>query len=311
MIMHPRARTTPRVRAEIVALVASGEAIVDVAKRFSVSRQTVHKWLRRFRFGGSAALEDRRSVPRLSPNRTGDHLESIVCALRRDRRLFAWQIALGLGMKRSTVIRVLARFGLNRLSRIDPPRVYQRYEYESAGQLVHIDIKKLVRIARPGHRIHGDRTTRVSGIGWEHVYVCVDDSTRLAYIEVRAREDKYEATAFLQRSAQWFARRNIAFERVMTDNGKVFLSKMFAAELEALGARHIRTPIYTPRVNGKAERFIRTMLGECAYGISFENSDERRAGLTAWMRFYNEERPHSALKYQPPASRLTECQQPA
>jgi transposase InsO family protein len=135
------------------------------------------------------------------------------------------------------------------------------------------------------------------------VYVCVDDASRLAFIEVREREDRFEATAFLQRAAQWFARRNIAFERVMTDNGKVFLSAMFAQELAALGARHIRTPIYTPRVNGKAERFIRTLLSECAYGMTFENSSQRRAALVAWNRFYNEERPHSALKYRPPASR--------
>lgn len=308
--MHPNARTTPCIRAEIVSLAASGESVVAISLRYSVSRQTVYKWLRRFRIGGAKSLDDRRSRPERSPSRTAAALQKIITSLRLDRRLFAWQIAHGLGVPRSTVIAVLKRCGLNRLSRIDPPTIYKRYEYQSAGQLVHIDIKKLVRIARPGHRIHGDRRTRVSGIGWEHVYVCVDDATRLAFIEVRAYENKIEATAFLQRAAQWFARRNIAFERVMTDNGKVFLSALFKAELQALGAKHIRTPFYTPRVNGKAERFIRTMLGECAYGISFENSEQRRVGLEAWNRFYNEERPHSALKYQPPASRLDPCQQP-
>ena len=304
MIMHPRARTTPLVRAEIVALIGCGEAAAAVAARFQISRPTVYKWLKRFRSGGPAALLDRSSRPHRSPNRTSDRLETAVAELRRERRLFAWQIALGLGIARSTVVRILARLRLNHLTRIDPPRVFKRYEFEQAGQLVHIDIKKLGRITRIGHRINGDRSTREVGAGWEHVYVCVDDATRLAYIEVRSREDQYEATAFLQRSAQWFARRNISFERVMTDNGKVFLSRMFAAELAALGARHLRTPIYTPRVNGKAERFIRTMLGECAYGMAFESSDQRRAALEAWNRFYNEERPHSALKYRPPASRL-------
>lgn len=309
--MHPQARTTPRIRAEIVSLVESGTPVTLVAARFNISRPTVYKWLRRFRCGGLTQLEDRRSTPLLSPNRTHDRLEAAVVELRRDRRLYAWQIALGLGLPRSTVIRILSRFGLNRLSRIDLPKIFKRYEFEEAGQLVHIDIKKLGNITRVGHRINGDRRTRTAGAGWQHVYVCVDDATRLAFIEVRQREDRFEATAFLQRAAQWFARRNIAFERVMTDNGKVFLSKLFTDEIAALGARHVRTPMYTPRVNGKAERFIRTMLGECAYGMTFENSDQRQLALTAWNRFYNEERPHSALNYRPPASRLTACQQPA
>lgn len=308
--MHPGARTTPVVRAEIVSAVSSGEPVVAVARRFGISRQSVYKWLRRFRQGGPAALQDRRSAPRCSPRRTPVALESLIVMLRRQRRIFAWQIALGLGIARSTVIRVLKRFGLNRLSSIGEPRVFQRYQFDAAGELVHIDIKKLANIARVGHRIHGDRRARVEGIGWQHVYVCVDDATRLAFIEVRPREDRREATAFLQRAAQWFARRNVAFQRVMTDNGKVFLSTMFQAELAALGAKHLRTPIYTPRVNGKAERFIRTLLAECAYGMVFNNSGEREAALKAWSRFYNEERPHSALNYQPPASRLLPCQQP-
>jgi transposase InsO family protein len=311
MIMHPRARTTPRVRAEIVALVEGGTPVSAVAMRFNVSRPTVYKWLWRHRSGGQSALEDRRSRPHFSPNRTDVRIEAVVAQLRRDRRLFAWQIALGLGLARSTVIRILQRLGLSRLTSIDLPRIFQRYEFAEAGQLVHIDIKKLGRINRIGHRIHGDYKGRERGAGWERVYVCIDDATRLAFIEVRDREDRFEATAFLQRAAQWFARRNIAFERVMTDNGKVFLSKCFTDELTALGARHLRTPIYTPRVNGKAERFIRTMLAECAYGMAFENSQQRRQALTAWNRFYNEERPHPALNYRPPASRLNACQQPA
>jgi transposase InsO family protein len=307
--MHPRARTTPLVRAEIVSLVEAGTPARAVAALFKISRQTVYKWLRRHRSG--AGLADRRSRPNVSPNRTAVRVEALVAQLRRDRRLYAWQIALGLGLSRSTVIKILARLGLNKLARIDLPRVFQRYEFAEAGQLVHIDIKKLGNINRVGHRIHGDYRGRQRGAGWEHVYVCVDDATRLAFIEIRKCEDRFEATAFLQRAAQWFARRNIAFERVMTDNGKVFLSKLFAEELDALGARHLRTPIYTPRVNGKAERFIRSMLGECAYGMTFESSTQRSDALKAWNRFYNEERPHSALNYRSPASRLTACQQPA
>lgn len=308
--MHPLARTTPLVRAEIVAAAAAGRPVSELAAQYRISRPTVYKWLKRFAQGGAAALSDRRSTPRRSPRRIGEEFEVAIASLRRERGLFAWQIALGLGVPRSTVIRVLQRAGLNRLRYLEPPRIFKRYEYSEAGELVHIDIKKLGRFQTAGHRAHGDRRKRKAGAGWEHVYVCVDDATRLTYLEVRAREDRFEATAFLQRAAQWFARRNIAFERVMTDNGKVFLSHAFQDELKALGARHLRTPFYTPRVNGKAERFIRTMLAECAYGLRFESSEQRRAALEAWNRFYNEERPHSALNYRPPASRLRPWQQP-
>jgi transposase InsO family protein len=231
-------------------------------------------------------------------------MTEVILELRRSRKLFAWQIALGLGMARSTVIRVLRRSGLQRLSSIAPPPTFKRYEFAAPGQLVHIDIKKLAKFETQGHRIDGVRHKANQGLGSEHVYVCVDDASRVAFVEVREREDRFEAAAFLRNAIRWFRARDVRIERVMTDNGKVFLSRDFRNEILLIGAKHHRTPMYTPRVNGKAERFIRTLLGECAYGIAFANSTERRAGLVAWNRFYNEERPHSALNYRPPASRL-------
>jgi len=177
--------------------------------------------------------------------------------------------------------------------------------------MVHIDIKKLARITKTGHRIPGYRRHMADGGGWEHVYVCVDDATRTAYLEVRRREDRFEAAGFLEAAARWFAQHGVRFERVMTDNGGVFGSTPWRQVLAELGARQIRTRPYCPRTNGKAERFIQTMLRECAYGVAFSNSEERTAALMAWNRYYNEERPHSALKLTVPILRLRQCQQSA
>jgi transposase InsO family protein len=309
MILHPRARTTPILRQELVARVIEGAPIAAVARDFNVSRQTVYKWISRAHDRSENCFLDRSSRPNSSPRRTSSVVEEHVISVRRNRRLFAWQIALGLGLPRSTVIRILHRARLARLTQLDVPPVYTRYEYGAAGDLLHIDIKKLARIEKPGHRIHGDRTIRSAGAGWEHVYVCIDDSTRVAYLEVRDREHSVDAAAFLKNAASWFSNFRVRVQRVMTDNGKVFLSRSFQPEVENLGARHVRTPPYTPRVNGKAERFIRTMLGECAYAVQFANSAERRAGLSAWVQFYNEDRPHSAIRYQAPLAKLLTCQQ--
>ncbi len=302
MVLHPQARTTPLVRAEIVQRVLDGEAVASVARAFRISRQTVYKWVGRVR--ASAGVQDRSSRPRRSPHATGAAVVAAIVELRRSRKLFAWQIALGLDVPRSTVVRILRRVGLHRLALLEPPPVFQRYEFERPGQLVHIDIKKLSKFETQGHRVDGVRHNANAGLGFEHVYVCIDDASRLAFLEVREREDRFEAAAFLRSAVRWFHARGIRIERVMTDNGKVFLSRDFQDGLKLIGARHHRTPMYTPRVNGKAERFIRTMLNECAYGIAFTSSRERRAVLIAWNRFYNEERPHSAINYRAPASRL-------
>lgn len=302
MVLHPQARTTPLLRAEIVRRVFAGEPVASVARAFQISRQTVYKWVGRAR--SQASLDDRSSRPKRSPNATGAAVVAAIIGLRRSRKLFAWQIAHGLDLPRSTVVRILRRAQLQRLSLLEPPPAYQRYEFKRPGDLVHIDIKKLAKFQTQGHRVDGVRHGANAGLGFEHVYVCVDDASRLAFLEVREREDRFEATAFLRAAVRWFRSRGIRIGRVMTDNGKVFLSRPFRDELKLIGARHHRTPMYTPRVNGKAERFIRSMLNECAYGIAFSSSQERRAVLAAWNRFYNEERPHSAINYRPPASRL-------
>lgn len=305
MIMHPKARTTPHSRALIVQRVEAGVPVAAIAHMFGISRQTVYKWLRRHREGGDAFLLDRRPIAKTFPTQIPFERLSRIEALRRTRRMLGREISTVLNMPRSTVIKYLKKLGIERLAKLDLPLLIQRYEYAAAGELVHIDIKKLGRFNQVGHRIHGDRTRfKYQAVGYDHVYVCVDDFTRLAYLEIRPREDRFEAAAFLSSAAAWFAHHGIRFARVMTDNGKVFGSGAWSDVMQSLGARHIRTQPYRPRTNGKAERFIQSMLRECAYGIAFQTSDERRGALVAWNRYYNQERPHSALKLLPPISRL-------
>ena len=307
MIMHPQARTTPLMRREIVALVHGGEAVAIVARRFKISRPTVYKWLARFAGAGAAGLDDRRSVARSFPSRVRPQLERQIERLRRARRLLGWQIAEALSMARSTVIKVLKRLNLARLRDLEPARLMQRYEYRRPGELVHIDIKKIARFERTGHRIHGDRQRRSRAVGYDVIYVAVDDASRRSDVRTYSREDAASAADFLRRIVILYGRRGARIERVMTDNGKVFSSHAFEAELGSIGARHIFTPPYTPRWNGKAERFIQTMLREWAYAIAYRTSDERRDALGAWLRYYNEERRHTAINYQTPASRWVEC----
>ncbi len=183
-----------------------------------------------------------------------------------------------------------------------------RYEYAEPGQLVHVDIKKLGKFAVAGHRIHGDRAIRARRIGWEHVYVCIDDASRLAYVEIRAREDRVHTAAFMSNAIMWFACQGISIERVLSDNGKGFRCVDFLAVLSRHGIRHLRTRPYRPCTNGKAERFIQTLLREWAYAIAYDTSGERCAALPAWLDYYNQERPHSALTQQAPLQRLGACQ---
>jgi len=288
----------------IVERAAAGISVAEIARMFGISRQTVYKWLRRFKDGGANSLADRQPIARSFPTRTTFEIERSIERLRRTRRMLSREIAQVLNMARSTVIKCLKRVGLERLSKLELPLLVQRYEYANPGELVHIDIKKLARFRHTGHRIHGHRVGHNVNVGFDFVYVCVDDATRLAYLEIRPREDRFEAAAFLVAAANWFADHGVHFQRVMTDNGKVFSSAPWREAMANLTARQIWTRPYTPRTNGKAERFIQSMLRECAYGIAFDTSEERRAALIAWNRFYNEVRPHSALKMRPPASRL-------
>jgi transposase InsO family protein len=309
--MHPGARTTPCSRALIVRRHAAGESVTAIAHAFGVSRQTVYKWLRRWRECGDPGLLDRRPIAKHFPQKLPFAVERSIERLRRVDKLLGWQISRALGVPRSTVIKVLKRLRLARLSDLVLPELVQRYEYREAGELVHIDIKKLGKFRRIGHRIHGDNAVRSRGSGWEHVYVCIDDATRAAFAQIRPAENREEATAFLIDAIAAFKDAGISVQRVMTDNGKVFGAKSFRAVEQELGIRHLWTRPFRPCTNGKAERFIKTMLREWAYGVAFENSEDRRAAFIAWLDYNNQERPHSALKLQPPASRLRLCQRPA
>ena len=311
MKLHRNARTCPKSRALIAArVIDQGWSLRSAAEAAGVSEPTARKWVRRAVAGES--LEDRSSAPRRIPHRTADERVEAIRALRK-LRMTAAQIAELLGMALSTVSLWLKRIGLGKRSRLAPPEPANRYERRRAGELVHIDIKKLGRILAAGHRVTGSRrlqrSHRVDGVlrglaGWEFVHVCVDDHSRLAYVEVLGAEDAATAIGFLRRALAWFRERGVVVERVMTDNGPAYVSHAHAAACRELGLRHLRTRPYRPRTNGKAERFIQTLLREWAYGRIYGSSAERTAQLPRWLDHYNFKRPHGALSHKPPGSRL-------
>jgi transposase InsO family protein len=280
-----------------------GWTLRRAAEAAGVSVRTISKWRCRFRVEGELGLSDRSSAPARIPHRTPEERVEAIALIRR-HRLTGWEIAERLGMPLSTVSTVLKRIGLGRLSRLEPPEPANRYQRERPGELVHIDVKKLGRIGRPGHRVNGDRRTRSRGIGWEYVHVAVDDATRLAYVEVLENEKAVTAVGFLRRAVAYFGDYGIRVERVMTDNGPCYRSIAHALACRALGLRHLRTRPYRPRTNGKAERFIRTMLAGWAYGAIYQTSAQRRRALAAWFNFYNQRRPHGSLSRQAPIERL-------
>jgi transposase InsO family protein len=276
-----------------------------------VSEPTARKWVRRYRSEGEAGLLDRPSAALRVHNRTAEERIAAICALRQLRFTGA-EIAEALQMPETTVSGILTRTGLGRLGRIglEPAR---RYERSRPGELIHIDVKKLGRIGRngPGHRVRDVRRgTRSSGAGWEFVHVCVDDATRLAYVEVLGDEKARTAIGFLRRAIGFFERHGVEVERVLTDNGSAYRSAAHAIACRALGVRHLRTRPYRPQTNGKAERFIRTMLGGWAYGAIYRSSAERTAALDGWLWRYNFRRPHGALARKTPAARLAELNNP-
>ena len=304
MNVHSLARTTPRSRALLVHRVLTQKrSIGATAEAFGISSRTVYKWLARHRESGREGLWDRSSRPHRSPGRLEAERIALVEQLRRCRQTSP-QIARGLGMPCSTVARVLRRAGLHRLRMLEPPEPPRRYERSRPGDLLHLDIKKLGRIGRVGHRIHGDRTTRVRGIGWEFVHVCIDDRSRLAYVEVLSDEQRVTTTGFLQRAVAYYRRLDIRVRAVMTDNGPAYLSHLFALACRTLRLRHLRTRPYRPRTNGKAERFIQTLLREWAYARPYRYSCLRVRALRTYLRYYNLRRPHGALNGRPPISRL-------
>jgi transposase InsO family protein len=321
MKLHANARTCPKSRRLIVSRIEEqGWSLAAAAEAAGVSERTAAKWLARWRTEGEAGLVDRSSAPRRRPTQLpGDRVQTIE-ALRR-LRMTAAEIAECLDMALSTVSRWLQRIGLGKRSRLEPPEPPNRYERKRAGELVHVDVKKLGRFERPGHRMMGraaaKRLTQTTAAGrgrgvagWEFCHVCVDDATRLAYVEVLADERGETAAGFLRRAVAWFAAMGVTVERVMSDNGSCYRSAVHAATCRELGLRHLFTQPYRPQTNGKAERFIQTLQNRWAYGALYGTSDERIAALPGWLAHYNFRRRHGSLGHKPPAARLAELEQP-
>jgi transposase InsO family protein len=322
MKLHGNARTCPNSRRLLVSRIEEeGWSLMVAAEAAGISERSARKWLSRWRAEGEAGLLDRSSAPKRVPSRLpADRLQAIE-ALRR-LRMTAAEIAEVLGMALSTVSRWLKRIGLGKRSRLEPPEPPNRYERKRPGELIHVDVKKLARISTrgAGHRVTGNRRSqfergagaaRKRVTGWEFVHVCVDDATRLAYVEVLLDEKGKTAAAFLRRATAWLASMGVAVERVLSDNGACYRSKVHAEACAELGLRHLFTRPYRPRTNGKAERFIQTLANRWAYGAIYGSSTERTAALSSWLDHYNFRRRHGSLGHQPPAARLAELEQRA
>jgi transposase InsO family protein len=321
MKLHANARTCPNSRRLLVRRIEDeGWGLIPAAEAAGISERSARKWLARWRREGAAGLEDRSSAPRRVPSRLpADRLEAIE-ALRR-LRMTAAEIAEILCMALSTVSRWLKRIGLGRRGALTPPEPPNRYERKRPGELIHVDVKKLGRIGTrgAGHRVTGNRRGQLKvsregrqrrATGWEFVHVCVDDATRLAYVEVLADEKGATAAGFLRRAVAWLAGMGVTVERVLSDNGSCYRSRVHAAACRELGMRHLFTRPYRPRTNGKAERFIQTLTNRWAYGAIYGSSAERTAALPGWLDHYNFRRGHGSLGHRPPAARLAELEQP-
>jgi transposase InsO family protein len=305
MNVHKNARLTPRGREWIIELDASGQTPQAIGQAVGVCPRTVRKWIGRYRREGLTGLQDRSSRPRRLRAPTPQVVIERIEQLRR-QRLTGKAIAAEVQVSPATVSRVLRRLGLNKLSALELEPV-RRYERENPGELIHLDIKKLGKIGSVGHRITGRRTGVVNrhlGIGWEFVHVCIDDASRIAFSQVMKDERKGSAVAFLKAAVTYYAGLGVTIERVMTDNGSCYRSKAFAKACKRLGLKHIFTKPYTPKTNGKAERFIQSSLREWAYARAYNTSDERTAELPRWLHRYNWHRPHGSIGSKPPISRL-------
>jgi transposase InsO family protein len=311
MNVHKNARLTPHSRAELVRRVLQeNQRPAAVATAMGVSARTVGKWVARFRKEGVVGLVDRSSRPQRLHRPTSAAIAEQIGFLRR-QRFTGKQIAKDTGVSSATVSRVLRRLGLSRLRDLEPAEPIRRYEREHPGELIHIDIKKLGRFKRVGHRITGDRagqgharSTKRGGPGWEFVHVCIDDASRVAFTQIKPNEKKRSATAFLRDAVAYYESLGITVERVMTDNGSCYRSRAFARACKQLALKHIRTKPYTPKTNGKAERFIQTALREWAYARAYQTSEHRAHDMPAWLHRYNWHRPHGGINYQTPISRL-------
>jgi transposase InsO family protein len=304
MNIHKNARLTPYGRELLVRQIVSGQAAEAAARAAGVCPRTARKWVARFKAEGVDGLKDRSSRPHRLHRPTSKEIVEKVEGLRRQR----WtgkQIAAELAISPATVSRILRRLGLNRIAALEPAEPVRRYERDHPGELIHIDIKKLGRFERIGHRITGDRRQGVSrGAGFEFVHVAIDDASRLAFSQILADERKQSAVAFLHAAVAYYLSLGVTVARVMTDNGSCYRSKAFRNACRDLGLRHIRTRPYTPKTNGKAERFIQTALREWAYAQAYPTSDRRAEELPIWLHRYNWHRPHGSLDSKPPVSRL-------
>jgi transposase InsO family protein/transposase len=314
MKLHANARLSLKGRELLIDRVLSeGWSLARAAEAGGISERTACKWVARFRSEGEQGLFDRSSAPKRSPSRTAEERVQVIAALRRLRMTGA-EIAECLDMALTTVSGILTRIGMGKLGRLGyEPAV--RYERSRPGELIHIDVKKLGRINGAGHRVTGDRKSqnanrrqrRLGGpAGWEFVHVCVDDATRMAYVEVLEDEKAVTAVGFLKRAIAFYRSHGIAVAQLLTDNGSAYVSTVHALACRALSIKHLRTRPRRPQTNGKAERFIRTMLGGWAYGAIYRNSAERTAALPGWLELYNWRRPHGALNHKPPGTRLHE-----
>jgi transposase InsO family protein len=303
MDYHYHARLTIHRREELAKTVIQGRlSLKEAAAEFKLSRQSAAKWVARFRHQGPAGLRDRSSRPHHSPRRTDPELATRVECLRRER----WtglRIAQSTALSRSTVSRILTRLRLNKMRMLEPPVPIVRYEHPAPGDLLHIDIKKLARIRKPGHRITGNPQDETRGAGWEFLYVAIDDHSRIAFTAMLPDEKAISSSSFLRQAVAYFAQLGIAVRRVMTDNGPCFCSALFAETCRQFQIKPIRTRIYTPKTNGKAERFIQTAIREWAYARRYENSADRLRHLAPWIHQYNWHRPHTSLNQKPPISR--------
>jgi transposase InsO family protein len=315
MKLHGNARTCPKSRQLLVERIEScGWSLKAAAEAAGISERTAYRWLKRWREEGAGGLRDRSSAPKCIPHRTAPERVQAIEALRR-LHMTAVEIAEVLEMALSTVSAVLRRIGLGKRSRLSPPEPPNRYERKRPGELVHLDVKKLGRISvrGAGHRVNGHRRSqvqigrrRLGATGWEFVHVAVDDATRLAYAEVLSDERGPTATGFLRRAVAWFSTFGITVERVLSDNGSCYRSKVHALAVRELGIRQLFTRPYRPRTNGKAERFIQTLTHRWAYGAIYGSSAERTAALPGWLTHYNFTRPHGSLSHKPPGTRLRE-----
>lgn len=304
MNVHKNAPLTPQGRERMVRQVLAGTPQVRVAAAFDVSVRTVSKWVARFRAQGLGGLVDASSRPHKLNRPTAPAVIEQIIALRR-QRLTGKHIAQEAGVSPATVSRVLKWAGLSRMKDLEPAVPERRYEYANPGDMIHLDIKILGRFDKIGHRITGDRTGQSNsrGVGWEYVHVCIDDASRIAYTDIMADQKAQSAIAFLRAAVAYYRKLGVTITRVMTDNGSCYKAHAFRRACRELGLRHIRTKPYTPRTNGKAERFIQTAIREWAYAKTYRNSEQRAQYLPIWTHMYNWHRPHGAIKGQTPISR--------